>query len=30
MAIGYANPDSPVNQITSPRAPLDEIVEFIR
>ena len=29
MAIGYANPDSPVNQLTSPRAPLSENVEFI-
>ncbi|WP_289009148.1 nitroreductase family protein, partial [uncultured Marinobacter sp.] len=29
MAIGYANPDSPVNQLTSPRAPLEENVEFI-
>ncbi|HLT13280.1 MAG TPA: nitroreductase [Marinobacter sp.] len=30
MAIGYANPDSPVNQISAPRAAFDELVEFRR
>lgn len=29
MAIGHANPDSPVNQLTSPRAPMTEIVQFL-
>ena len=30
MAIGYTNPDSPVNQITAPRAAFNELVEFRR
>ena len=29
MAIGYANPEHPVNRLQSARAPLPEVVEFI-
>ncbi|HHL43151.1 MAG TPA: nitroreductase [Hellea balneolensis] len=28
MSMGYANPDAPVNQLVSDRAPLDELVHF--
>lgn len=29
LALGYADPDAPVNELESPRAPLDENVKFI-
>ncbi|MCB2190401.1 MAG: nitroreductase family protein [Deltaproteobacteria bacterium] len=28
VAVGYADPDSPLNQVRTPRAPLDEVVRW--
>ena len=29
MALGYADPDAPVNSLESPRAPMDEVVDYL-
>ena len=30
LALGYADPDADINQLESPRAPMDEVVRYIR
>ena len=29
LALGYADPDAPVNSLESPRAPIDEVVQYL-
>jgi hypothetical protein len=29
LALGYADPDAAINQLESPRAPMDEVIDYI-
>ena len=29
LALGYADPDAPINALETPRAPIDEMVRFV-
>ena len=29
LALGYADPDAPINMLETPRAPIEEMVRFV-